>query len=85
MKTMTIRLLLALSLCGAAASPAMCWWHWGKPSHAAAASKPKKAKKEKKVKGEKVAKGDRAPLYTVPKSLSRWHGGGPGPAGAGVK
>jgi len=27
------------------------------------------------------------PLYTVPKSLSRslWHGGGPGPAGAGAE
>ena len=29
--------------------------------------------------------GNTPPLYSVPKSLSRWCGGGPGPAGTGVK
>jgi hypothetical protein len=56
------------------------------------AKKPKKHKHEKRhkrQKGEKSvthSKRDKSePLYTTPKSLSWWHGGGPAPAGAGTK
>jgi len=42
-----------------------------------------KPSKVDKVKGAKPEKP--TPLYTFPKSASWWDGGGPGPAGAGMK
>ena len=58
-------------------------WFWHRSQHT------KRAKGEKHHKHQKdettsAANTHGGPLYTVPKSLSRWHGGGPGPAGAGV-
>jgi hypothetical protein len=92
MKMLTVRLLLALSLCGAMVAPTLraqdqqgagtvdttkkgkSHWHWFHRN-----------KQNKPAKGEKHAKHQKAePLYSTPKSLSRWHGGGPAPAGAGT-
>ncbi|HMD08076.1 MAG TPA: hypothetical protein VKH63_11110 [Candidatus Acidoferrum sp.] len=43
-------------------------------------AKPEKVKQVKSAKPEKPT-----PLYTFPKSEPWWRGGGPGPAGVGVK
>lgn len=91
MKMMTIRLLLALLLCGAMTAPMLRaqdaqgsgmettdkqtkkhWWNHHK-----------KQKSEKAAKHGKHEKAE--PLYKTPASRSWWHGGGPGPAGAGAK
>lgn len=96
MKMLTVRLLLALSLCGAMSSSTLraqdplgansvdtakkgkSHWHW---FHRSKHSKP--AQTEKNDKHAKHQKAE--PLYSTPKSLSRWHGGGPAPAGVGAK
>jgi hypothetical protein len=96
MKMLTVRLLLALSLCGAMVAPTLraqdqqgagtvdtakkgkSHWHW---FHRNKPNKPAKADKyDKHARHEK-----QEALYNTPKSLSRWHGGGPAPTGAGTK
>jgi hypothetical protein len=88
MQVMRVRLLCGLLLCGVAAASGLCAQE---PSGAAGDTKPENVQQAKKTKPEKVKKGKGAkpqkpePLYTFPKSEPWWRGGGPGPAGAGVK
>jgi hypothetical protein len=85
MRVMRVRLLCGLLLCGVAAASGL----WAQePNGAGGDTKPEKAQQVKKAKPEKVKKAKPqkpTPLYTVPKSEPWWRGGGPGPAGAGVK
>jgi hypothetical protein len=75
-------------LCGVATAFGLCAQE---PSGAGGDIKPENVQQVKKAKPEKVKKGKGAkpqkpePLYTFPKSEPWWRGGGPGPAGAGVK
>jgi Ni/Co efflux regulator RcnB len=91
MKMMTIRLLLALLLCGAIGAPIL---RAQDAQGSGMETTDKQTKRHwwnhhKKQKSEKVAKHGKhekaEPLYKTPRSLSRWHGGGPAPAGAGTK
>jgi hypothetical protein len=85
---MRVLLLCGLVLCGVAAASGRCAQE---PSGAGGDIKPEKVQQVKKAKPEKVKKAKSAksqtptPLYTVPTSEPWWRGGGPGPAGAGVK
>lgn len=72
-------------LCGVAAASGLCTQE---PSGAGGDTKPEKVQGVKNAKPEKVKKAKpqkQTPLYTVPKPEPWWRGGGPGPAGAGVK
>lgn len=88
MEVMRVRLLCGLLLCGVAGASCLCAQEPGNP---AGDTKPENVQQVKKAKPEKVKQAKSAkpqkptPLYTFPKSEPWWRGGGPGPAGAGVK
>jgi hypothetical protein len=77
METKYVRLLFMIILFGMATASAVCAQG---PRGVGADIKPNKIDKAKSAKPEKPT-----PLYTFPKSASWWDGGGPGPAGAGMK
>jgi hypothetical protein len=75
--SMPVRVLCGVLLCGMVATSGFCAQG---PRGVGADLKGTKVEREKKAKLGKTP-----PLYTIPKSASWWNGGGPGPAGAGVK
>jgi hypothetical protein len=77
MEAMRVRLLCGLLLCAMAAASDLCAQG---PRGEGGEIKPEKVQQVKNAKPEKPT-----PIYTYPKSESWWRGGGPGPAGAGVK
>jgi nitrous oxide reductase len=88
MQVTRVRLLCALLLCGVTAASALCAQEAsgaGGNTNQGEVQQAKSAKPAKAKPAKKAKPGNLTPLYTVPKSEPWWRGGGPGPAGAGVK
>ena len=92
MKMTMTRLLLALLLCGVVTAPVLRAQDAQGASMGSTDTKSKHhwwshSKKQKTQKtSSKRGKHEKAePLYKSPKTVSWWHGGGPGPMGAGAK